>query len=104
MAWLYLITAGAGEIAFVLFMKVSNGFKRHTYTALSIISSLISLFCLSKALQTIPLSTAYSIWTGIGAAGSVLIGIIFFREGRSLRKLLFIILIIIGVVGLKIVE
>ncbi|MBA4536859.1 multidrug efflux SMR transporter [Bacillus aquiflavi] len=104
MAWFYLLVAGFGEIGFVVFMKYSAGFTVKRYTALSIISAIISFYYLSKSLIDIPIGTAYAIWSAIGAAGSVLYGMIFFMESKSWKRLLFIGMIICGGVGLKLVS
>jgi len=101
MAWLILIIAGLFEVAFVVGMKLSNGFKEVKFTVLTIISAALSFFLLSLALRDISIGTGYAVWTGIGAAGSVLIGMYFFNEKKSTKKLLFLSCIIFGVVGLK---
>lgn len=103
MSWIYLILAGFGEIGFVLFMKLSDGFKNKRYTVLTCIAAFISFYFLSKSLLEIPIGTGYAIWTGIGAAGSVLIGMLLFGESRDGKRVLFIVMIIAGVVGLKLV-
>lgn len=103
MAWIYLIIAGIGEIGFVIFMKLSEGFTRHRYTALSVVSGGFSFYFLSKALLEIPIGTGYGIWTGIGAAGSVLLGMLFFGESRDRKRVFFIGMIIAGAIGLKVI-
>jgi quaternary ammonium compound-resistance protein SugE len=104
MAWVFLIIAGFGEIGFVIFMKLSEGFTKHKYTFLSVVSGFFSFYFLSKALIEIPLGTGYGIWTGIGAAGSVLLGMLFFGESRELKRIFFICMIISGVIGLKLIS
>lgn len=101
MEWIVLIVAGFFEVAFVVNMKLSEGFKKVKYTILTIISASLSFFLLSVALKDISVGTGYAVWTGIGAAGSVLLGMYFFREKKSRKKLFFLSCIIIGVVGLK---
>lgn len=103
MAWLFLLVSGLGEVGGVTGMKLSNGFKNFRGTLLALVSGFVSFYCLSRALQDIPISTAYAIWTGIGSVGSVILGMIAFGESRDKRKLLFISMIIVGVAGLKIV-
>lgn len=103
MAWVFLLLSGLGEVGFVTFMKLSDGFRKWKPTVGTIVFGGLSFFLLSKALQSIPISTAYGVWTGIGAAGSVLLGMIAFGESRDRRKLLFIAMIITGVAGLRIV-
>lgn len=101
MEWIVLIIAGVFEVAFVVNMKLSNGFKNVKYTIFTIISACLSFFLLSLALKDIAVGTGYAVWTGIGAAGSVLIGMYFFKEKKSWKKLFFLSCIIFGVVGLK---
>lgn len=103
MAWIYLLLSGIGEISFVTFLKLSDGFKKGVATTLALVSGAFSFYFLSRALVDIPISLAYGIWTGIGAAGSVLLGMLLFNESKDVRKLLFIAMIIAGVVGLKLV-
>lgn len=102
MSWMILIIAGLFEVAFVVTMKLSEGFKNKKYTALTVMSGALSFFLLSVAMKELPVGTGYAVWTGIGAAGSVLIGMFFFREKRSALKFLFLSFIIAGVVGLKV--
>ncbi|ANU15558.1 DMT family transporter [Planococcus halocryophilus] len=102
MAWLILIVAGLFEVSFVTTMKLSEGFKKKRYTVLTVVFGALSFYLLSLALTTIALGTGYAVWTGIGAAGSVLVGMIFFNESRQLAKLFFLSCIIAGVAGLKI--
>ncbi len=101
MAWVSLIIAGLGEVGFVTFMKLSDGFKKLPYTFLTAFFIFLSLFFLAKALVSLPVGTAYGIWTGIGAAGSVLVGMFYFKESKDWKKLLFILMIVLGVIGLK---
>ncbi|PWW08449.1 quaternary ammonium compound-resistance protein SugE [Paenibacillus cellulosilyticus] len=102
MAWLFLLLSGLGEVSGVTFTKLSDGFRKWKGTVGAIISGIVSFYCLSQALRDIPISTAYGIWTGIGSAGSVLLGMFVFGESKDWRKLLFIGMIIVGVIGLKI--
>lgn len=101
MNWLFLLLAGLCEMGFVITMKLSDGFKKLKYTLLTLFIMSASFFLLSLALKTIPIGTGYAIWTGIGAVGSVLAGIILFKEKKSVIKTVFIFLIIAGIVGLK---
>lgn len=101
MEWFYLFIAAFGEIGFVVFMKMSDGFKRHHYTVLSALSVSAGFYFLAKSMEVLPLGTAYTIWTGIGAIGSVLIGIIFFKEDKSFKKIFFLLMILVGVVGIR---
>lgn len=104
MAWVYLIIAGFGEIGFVVFMKLSNGFSRLPYSLLTGLSAFLSFYFLAKSLLELPVGTAYAIWTGIGACGSVLLGMIFFGESKDWKRLMFIVMIIGSVIGLKVIS
>lgn len=99
--WIFLLVGGICEVGFVSMMKLSKGFKVLKYSLYTIIFMILSFYTLSIALKTIPIGVGYAIWSGIGAIGSVLVGMIFFKESKSVLKLLFISLIIIGIVGLK---
>lgn len=101
MEWFLLIIAGLFEVAFVICMKLSDGFKNVKFTILTVISASLSFFLLSLALKEIAVGTGYAVWTGIGAAGSVLLGMYLFQEKKSRKKLFFLSCIIMGVVGLK---
>ncbi|EAC8101512.1 multidrug efflux SMR transporter [Listeria monocytogenes] len=101
MDWIFLLVAGLCEMVFVVMLKLSDGFKKVGYAILTIIFMSASFFLLSLALKTIPIGTGYAIWTGMGAVGSVTLGMIVFKERKSVGKLLFITMIIAGVVGLK---
>ena len=101
MYWVVLVLAGLFEVGFVLCMKLSEGFSNKKYTLLTISSGSFSFFLLSLALKGIPIGTGYAVWTGIGAAGSVLMGMCLFKEQKSRRKIFFLTCIIMGVVGLK---
>lgn len=101
MEWFLLIIAGLFEVAFVICMKLSNGFKNMKFTILTVISASLSFFLLSLALKEIAVGTGYAVWTGIGASGSVLMGMYLFQEKKSRKKLFFLSCIIMGVVGLK---
>ncbi|WP_421385435.1 DMT family transporter [Bacillus salacetis] len=102
MAWLYLITAGLFEVLLVTFMKLSDGYKKIIPTILAYLSGGISFYLLSLALVSIPVSTGYSVWTGIGSAGAVIAGMLFFDETKDLKRVFFITCIIGSVIGLKI--
>lgn len=101
MAWLYIIIAGFLEVAWALGLKASDGFSRPYITALTIIGMILSFIFLSQGMKSLPVGTAYTIWTGIGAVGSVIFGILFFGESRDWIRLACISLIVIGMLGLK---
>lgn len=101
MAWLYLLLAGTLEIAFALCLQASEGFTRAAYVAATIATGGASFFLLSLALKTLPVGTAYAVWTGIGAAGVALVGILAHGEPPTPLRIGAIALIILGVAGLR---
>ncbi|MGA7720127.1 MAG: quaternary ammonium compound efflux SMR transporter SugE [Ignavibacteriaceae bacterium] len=102
MNWIILIIAGLFETAWAIGMKYSNGFTK-LYPSLFVFLTMgISVYMLSISLKTMPVGSAYAVWTGIGAAGTAILGIILFGESKELMRLSFIFLIIVGVIGLKI--
>lgn len=103
MAWLYLLLAGLLEVGWAVGLKYSDGFRRLWPSLGTAAAMVASLALLAQALKTLPLGTAYTVWTGIGAVGTVLLGILLFGESRDLLRLLCIALIVAGVVGLRLV-
>ena len=101
MAWIYLIIAGILEIGWAIGLKFSDGFSKPVISAATLAAMAASFACLSLALRSIPLGTAYAVWTGIGAAGTALVGMLCFHEPRSALRLACLVLIVAGVVGLK---
>jgi quaternary ammonium compound-resistance protein SugE len=101
MAWFYLVTAGVFEIVWAYFMKQSDGFTRLTPTIITLVTMIISFSFLALAMRSLPLGTAYAIWTGIGTIGAFAIGIVFLAEPVTLLRLGSAALIICGLVGLK---
>lgn len=101
MAWAYLVVAGVLEVGWATAMKYSEGFTRLWPSVATIVLMLASFALLSQSMKTLPLGTAYGVWTGIGAVGSVLVGILFLGEPRDAVRLLCIALILSGIVGLK---
>ena len=101
MAWVYLFLAGGLEVFWATFLKLSEGFTRMGYSALTVAGMLASFSLLSQAMKTLPLGTAYAVWTGIGALGSLIVGIAVFREPATVPRLLFAALLLAGIVGLK---
>lgn len=101
MAWLYLVIASLGEIFGVLSINLYLQKKSLARLALIVITFTFGFIFLSLAMREIPMGTAYAIWTGLGAAGAVLIGILFFKEEANWKRLLFLAFIISGAVGLK---
>ena len=101
MAWLELLLAGGLEVFWSTFMKLSEGFTRPLYTVLTLIGLVLSFLFLSQATRVLPLGTAYAIWTGIGAVGAVVVGIVIFREPFTALRMVFVVLLLTGIIGLK---
>lgn len=101
MAWITLGIAGLFEIFWAYFMKLSDGFTRPLYSALTLVGLVASFLLLARATKTLPLGTAYAIWTGIGALGSVVVGIIAFKEPVTAARIFFMVLLLAGIIGLK---
>ena len=101
MHWIYLLLAGLLECCWSTTMKLSNGFSILWWTVITIIGMILSFVFLSLALKGINLSIAYPIWTGIGAVGSIFIGILLFHDSLSPTTWFFIALLIIGIIGIK---
>ncbi|PWK68414.1 quaternary ammonium compound efflux SMR transporter SugE [Aminobacter sp. AP02] len=103
MAWTYLFFAGLFEIGWAIGLKYTDGFTRPMPTVLTVASMVISLGLLGLALKSLPLGTAYAIWTGIGTVGTAMLGIWLFGEPATAIRLACIALIVSGIVGLKLV-
>ncbi len=103
MAWILLFLAGGLEIAWAIGIKYANGFTRLLPSVFTIAAAAASFYLLGQAVKSIPVGTAYAVWSGIGAVGVALIGIVFLRESADALRLLFLSLIVIGIAGLKLV-
>jgi quaternary ammonium compound-resistance protein SugE len=101
MAWLLLIIAGLFEIVWAVGLKYAEGFTRPIPSAITLSGMVASVWLLALALRTIPVGTGYAVWTGIGAVGTAICGMLLFDESRSALRLACIVLIIAGIVGLK---
>jgi quaternary ammonium compound-resistance protein SugE len=104
MAWALLGIAGILEIAFAVAMKSSDGFTRLTPALLTVISGLSSVFLLSLSLRTLPVGTGYAVWTGIGAAGTAILGMAILGDSVAPMRIFCLALILAGVIGLKLVS
>lgn len=104
MAWLILALAGACEIIWAVALKLSNGFTRLVPTVIAFGVGVVSVVLLGRATKSIPIGTAYAVWTGIGAVGTAAIGIYLFGEPRTALRLACMTLIVAGIVGLKILS
>ena len=101
MAWGILLAAGGLEVFWATFMKLSEGFTKPLYTVLTFAGMAASFLLLARATRTLPLGTAYAVWTGSGALGALIVGVIVFRESLTPARLLFAALLLIGIIGLK---
>lgn len=104
MAWALLTLAGLLEIVFALAMKYSEGFTRLIPSAVTVAAGLSSVVLLSLSLRSLPIGTGYAVWTGIGAAGTAALGIVFLGESAALLRIVCLLLILTGVLGLKLVS
>ena len=102
MHWIYLIIAGLFEVVWATTMKLSHGFTKISFTIYTIIGLALSMFFLSIAIKKMPMSLAYPIWTGIGAVGSIIAGVIIFGDKMSLLTWVFVALLLISIIGIKI--
>jgi len=101
MPWFHLLIAGLLEVAWAVGLKQTEGWTRLWPSLITVALMIASFFFLSLALRTLPIGTAYAVWTGIGAVGTALIGLFIFHEPRTTARLVCILLIVSGVVGLK---
>jgi quaternary ammonium compound-resistance protein SugE len=101
MAWVYVIIAGLLEVAWALGLKASEGLSRPLVTIATVVGMIASFVVLSQGMKTLPVGTAYAVWTGIGAAGAAIFGIIFFNDPKDWPRLVCIGLIVVGTLGLK---
>ena len=102
MAWTLLLVAGLFEVAWAVGLKFTDGFTRFVPSVLTIVSMAASLALLGLALRTLPLGTAYAVWTGIGTVGTAALGIVLFQEPATALRLACMALIVAGIVGLKV--
>jgi quaternary ammonium compound-resistance protein SugE len=101
-AWIVLLVAGLLEVGWAIGLKYTDGFTRPWPTAATVTAMVISVGLLGWAMRTLPVGTAYAVWTGIGAVGTVALGIVLFKEPATVARLLCVGLIVAGIVGLKI--
>ncbi|HEY8515494.1 MAG TPA: quaternary ammonium compound efflux SMR transporter SugE [Candidatus Binatia bacterium] len=101
MAWLVLVTAGLFEVGWAIGLKYTEGFTRLWPTVWTVVAMAISLGLLGIAMRTLPVGTAYAVWVGVGAVGTVFFGIVLLGEPASVARLLSVALIVAGIVGLK---
>lgn len=104
MAWIILVVAGLFEVAWAVGLKSSDGLTKLWPSLFTFVTLLVSMVLLAVAMRSLPLGTAYAVWTGIGAVGTVLLGIALFGESAAIARLLCIALILVGIIGLKLTE
>lgn len=104
MAWLYLVLAGLTEIVWAYGLKVAQGFTDIKWSLITLFFIVASFYLFARAIRTISIGTAYAVFTGIGAAGTTLIGILFLNEGTNVVKICSLTILIFGIVGLKLVK
>ncbi len=104
MAWIFLILAGLFEVGFTTCLKLSNNFSDWKWSTGFLICATISFSLLAEAVKVIPLGTGYAVWTGIGAFGTALVGIVFFKESADFWRIFFLVMLIGSIIGLKLVS
>lgn len=101
MPWTWLIIAGLLEIAWAVGLKFTDGFTRLWPSVVTVLLMLASFWCLAQAVRALPLGTSYAVWTGIGAVGTAIAGMVLFKEPATAMRLACMVLIVAGIVGLK---
>lgn len=104
MAWLFLFAAGIIEIVFALSLKYNQGFSKLFPSIITMVAGTGSFFFLTLAIKNLPIGTAYAIWTGMGAVGVAIFGIVLFKESTDWTRLASIAVIVVGIVGLKLTD
>ena len=104
MSWLILVLAGLCEVVWAIGLKYTEWFTRFWPSAITLIAMLVSVVLLGLAMKSIPVGTAYAVWTGIGTLGAVILGIYLFNEPATLARMLCLGLIVVGIIGLKVVS
>lgn len=104
MAWLLLFSAGLVEIVFAISLKYNQGFTRLIPSLITLATGGVSLYLLMMAIKFLPVGTAYAVWTGMGAVGVAILGIVLFKESAELYRLVSISLVVIGIIGLKLTD
>jgi quaternary ammonium compound-resistance protein SugE len=104
MAWTLLVVAGLFEIGWAIGLKYTDGFTRLWPSLWTGLAMIVSVVCLAAALRSIPVGTGYAVWTGIGAVGTAILGMLLFGESKDAARLVCIALIVAGIVGLKLVS
>ncbi|MEO5824525.1 MAG: quaternary ammonium compound efflux SMR transporter SugE [Gemmatimonadales bacterium] len=100
-AWMYIGLAGVLEVAWAICLKYSDGFSKPIPSAVTVVAMAASMWLLAQALRVLPAGAGYAVWTGIGAVGTAILGIVLLGESRSLPRVLFIAMIVVGIVGVR---
>jgi quaternary ammonium compound-resistance protein SugE len=103
-AWTLLLVAGLLEVVWSSSMKASDGFTKHIYTGITLGAAWLSFWLLGLAMKSLPLGTAYAVWTGIGAVGAAILGMVFFKEPATFARFACIVAIVGGILGLKLLH
>ena len=103
-AWALLLVAGLLEVVWSASMKASEGFTKHVYTGITLGAAWLSFWLLGLAMKSLPLGTAYAVWTGIGAVGAAILGMLFFKEPATVARIVCIAAIVGGILGLKLLH
>jgi len=101
MKWIYLVIAGIFEVGWALGLRYSQGFSKLLPSIFTVVGMFASFYYLSLSLKSLPLGTAYAVWTGIGTVGTVIFSVILFKEPINIMSVIFIALIVSGIIGLK---
>lgn len=101
MAWIFIIIASVFEISWAIGLKYTDGLTKVGPTIFTVVTMILSFYFLALGVKDIPIGTGYAVWTGIGAVGTVILGMILFNESKEFVRILFILMIIGGIVGLK---
>lgn len=104
MAWFYLVLAGISEIVWAYGLKATHGFTDLKWSLITVFFMIVSFYLFARAMRTISIGTAYAVFTGIGAAGTAVIGMLFLNEGTSTLKICSLTILIFGVIGLKLIK
>jgi quaternary ammonium compound-resistance protein SugE len=103
-AWTFLLVAGILEVVWSTSMKASDGYTKPLFTGITLTAAWLSFWLLGLAMKSLPLGTAYAVWTGVGAAGAAILGMVFFKEPATAARILCIVAIVGGIVGLKLLH
>lgn len=103
-AWAVLLVAGLLEVVWSASMKASDGFTKPMYTSITLGAACLSFWLLGIAMKSLPLGTAYAVWTGIGAVGAAILGMLFFKEPATVARIACIAAIVVGILGLKLLH